>query len=137
MVAISETLEKSHNDDSVFQGSTLYVTIEPCIMCASAISQIGVKRAVFGASNDRFGGCGSVLSLHERYIFIPTLLNSDSNYCYEVMRGVQKERSIQLLQRFYDRENDKAPDSKRRKKCCVCIKQVNSLHRELHKNICY
>lgn len=67
MVAISETLETNHNDDSVFQGSTLYVTIEPCIMCASAISQIGVKRAVFGASNDRFGGCGSVLSLHERY----------------------------------------------------------------------
>ena len=38
-----------------------YVTIEPCIMCASAIAQLGIKRAVFGASNDRFGGCGSAL----------------------------------------------------------------------------
>ena len=35
-------------------------------MCASAIAQIGVSRVVFGASNDRFGGCGSVLSLHEQ-----------------------------------------------------------------------
>lgn len=64
MVAISKTLSENGNDTSVFQGSTLYVTIEPCIMCASALSQIGIHRAVFGASNDRFGGCGSVLSLH-------------------------------------------------------------------------
>ena len=42
------------------------MTIEPCIMCASAIAQIGVSRVVFGASNDRFGGCGSVLSLHDQ-----------------------------------------------------------------------
>lgn len=35
-------------------------------MCASAIAQIGVSRVVFGASNDRFGGCGSVLSLHDQ-----------------------------------------------------------------------
>lgn len=68
MVAISEALRKNQNDASVFKGSTLYVTIEPCIMCASAISQIGVKKAVFGASNDRFGGCGSVLSLNEELI---------------------------------------------------------------------
>ena len=66
MVAISTTLSSNHNNHILFQDSTLYVTIEPCIMCASAISQIGIKRAVFGASNDRFGGCGSVLSLHQQ-----------------------------------------------------------------------
>ena len=46
-------------------------------------------------------------------------MNSDTNSTnasYEVVKGIEKERSIQLLQRFYDRENDKAPDSKRRKK---------------------
>lgn len=66
MVAISTTLASNHNNHTLFQDSTLYVTIEPCIMCASAISQIGIKRAVFGASNERFGGCGSVLSLHQQ-----------------------------------------------------------------------
>ena len=68
IVAISQLLSENGNDYSVFQNSTLYVTIEPCIMCASAISQIGIKKAVFGASNDRFGGCGSVLSLQLPYI---------------------------------------------------------------------
>lgn len=83
-----------------------YVTIEPCIMCASAIAQLGVKRAVFGASNDRFGGCGSVLSLN---------LNKEE-VMYEVTRGVFHDETIHLLQCFYDRENQHAPDSKRRRK---------------------
>ena len=46
-------------------------------------------------------------------------VNSDTNSThasYEVVRGIEKERSIRLLQRFYDRENEKAPDNKRRKK---------------------
>lgn len=49
----------------------LYVTCEPCIMCASALAQMGVPRIWFGCRNDRFGGCGTVLdsyglSLHPR-----------------------------------------------------------------------
>lgn len=46
----------------------------------------------------------------------------DAGYhCYVVVRGVEKERSIALLQRFYNRENEKAPDEKRRRKACpVC-----------------
>jgi tRNA-specific adenosine deaminase 2 len=42
----------------------LYVTCEPCIMCASALAQLGVKRVFFGCRNDKFGGCGSILRLH-------------------------------------------------------------------------
>jgi len=49
---------------SDLQGSTLYVTVEPCIMCAYAINLAGVERVVFGCENDKFGGTGSVLSLH-------------------------------------------------------------------------
>ena len=36
----------------------LYVTCEPCIMCASALQQLGCRRVCFGCQNDRFGGCG-------------------------------------------------------------------------------
>jgi hypothetical protein len=36
----------------------LYVTCEPCIMCASALQQLGCQRVCFGCQNDRFGGCG-------------------------------------------------------------------------------
>lgn len=135
MVAISNVLYSNNNDVSVFKDCDLfglrcvmiprYVTIEPCIMCASALAQIGIRRVVFGASNDRFGGCGSVLSIHEQtYCKLLDLTRSefDSGYhCYTVVRGVEKERSIALLQRFYNRENEKAPDEKRRRKACsVC-----------------
>mmetsp|Transcript_23038 Transcript_23038/g.36052 ORF Transcript_23038/g.36052 Transcript_23038/m.36052 type:complete len:152 (+) Transcript_23038:348-803(+) len=44
---------------------TLYVTCEPCIMCAAALAMLQVNRVVFGCANDKFGGNGSVLSLHE------------------------------------------------------------------------
>eukprot|EP00966_Prymnesium_polylepis_P211103 4888650-Prymnesium_polylepis.1 len=38
---------------------TLYVTVEPCIMCASALRHVGIRRVVFGCGNDKFGGCGA------------------------------------------------------------------------------
>jgi tRNA(Arg) A34 adenosine deaminase TadA len=50
----------------VMKRCTVYVTCEPCIMCAAALAQVGLKRVVFGCRNDRFGGCGSILSLHQR-----------------------------------------------------------------------
>lgn len=42
----------------------LYVTVEPCVMCAYAMLLGRVKHVFFGARNDRFGGCGSVLPIH-------------------------------------------------------------------------
>jgi tRNA-specific adenosine deaminase 2 len=55
--------------------TTLYVTVEPCIMCASALRQMGIKRVFYGCANERFGGCGSVLGVNKRYIhLIRTLL---------------------------------------------------------------
>ena len=39
----------------------LYVTVEPCIMCAAALRIVGIRRVFYGCVNERFGGCGSVL----------------------------------------------------------------------------
>ena len=44
---------------------TVYVTVEPCIMCAYALNLAGVQRVVFGCNNDKFGGNGSILSLNK------------------------------------------------------------------------
>lgn len=44
--------------------TTLYVTVEPCIMCAAALRQLGIKEVFYGCANDRFGGCGSVLGVN-------------------------------------------------------------------------
>lgn len=41
-----------------------YVTCEPCIMCASTLSFLGMKEVYYACGNDKFGGCGSVLLLH-------------------------------------------------------------------------
>jgi tRNA(Arg) A34 adenosine deaminase TadA len=52
---------------------TLYVTVEPCVMCASALRQIGIGRVVYGCGNDRFGGCGSVICINSSYVKSKTL----------------------------------------------------------------
>ena len=49
---------------TVFQETDLYVTVEPCIMCASALRQFKIKAVYYGCTNDRFGGTGGVLSIH-------------------------------------------------------------------------
>ncbi|KAJ9537949.1 hypothetical protein OSB04_030682 [Centaurea solstitialis] len=48
----------------MFSKCYLYVTCEPCIMCAAALSFLGIKEVYYGCANDKFGGCGSILSLH-------------------------------------------------------------------------
>ncbi len=45
-------------------GADLFVTCEPCIMCAAALSTLRIGRVYFGCYNDKFGGCGSILELH-------------------------------------------------------------------------
>ena len=50
---------------SVLREATLYVTVEPCIMCAYALNLIGLSKVVYGCDNDKFGGNGSILSLHK------------------------------------------------------------------------
>ena len=42
----------------------LYVTVEPCVMCAAALRFLGIGKVFYGCGNERFGGCGSVLSIH-------------------------------------------------------------------------
>eukprot|EP00375_Theileria_parva_P000248 XP_762917.1 cytidine deaminase [Theileria parva strain Muguga] len=45
-------------------GFVLFVTCEPCIMCTTALQLIGLTEVYYGCKNEKFGGCGSVLSLH-------------------------------------------------------------------------
>ncbi|KAJ4321971.1 tRNA(adenine34) deaminase [Fusarium piperis] len=60
--------QKCHPDErvdrSIVRECILYVTVEPCVMCASLLRQLGIKKVYFGAVNDKFGGTGGVFSLH-------------------------------------------------------------------------
>ena len=73
-------------------GSTLYVTLEPCCMCAGAILNARINRVVFGCHDQRSGAVGSKVNLLE----IPFL-----NHRCQVESGVLKDQCQQLLQDFF------------------------------------
>ncbi|KAH0836754.1 cytidine deaminase-like protein [Lanmaoa asiatica] len=82
--------------------TTLYVTVEPCIMCASALRQLGIRRVFYGCENDKFGGCGSVLGVNER-------LEHPVHPSYKATGGYLREDAIMILRQFYVTENTNGP----------------------------
>ena len=73
-------------------GCTLYVTLEPCPMCAGAMVHARVGRLVYGAPDPRAGAAGTVFDI----VRAPTL-----NHRVEVTAGVLEDESRGLLQRFF------------------------------------
>ncbi|KAH7873400.1 cytidine deaminase-like protein [Lentinula edodes] len=82
--------------------TTLYVTVEPCIMCASALRQLGIREVIYGCGNERFGGCGSVLGVNSD-------LEHPAHPAYKATGGYCREDAIMILRRFYITENTNAP----------------------------
>ena len=70
---------------------TLYVTLEPCPMCAGAIVNARIPRVVFGASDAKYGACGSVCDLFAM----------DFNHHPRVERGVLEAEAAALMQDFF------------------------------------
>jgi len=93
--------------DDVFRSVTLYVTCEPCIMCAAALRILHVPTVVYGCANERFGGCGSVVNVAADKL--PSL--GPELIC---LRGPFAEQSVDLLKVFYKGENPNAPCPKRK-----------------------
>ena len=73
-------------------GTTLYVTLEPCVMCAAAIVHARVRRLVFGAWDPRAGAAGSITNIFA----LPQL-----NHRVDVFGGVLMDECAQLLQEFF------------------------------------
>lgn len=73
-------------------GSTLYVTLEPCVMCAGAIVNARVERLVFGARDLRFGGVRSKFRLADSDLL---------NHQVEVVEGVLAAECLQLVRDFF------------------------------------
>lgn len=102
----------------IFRHCCLYVTCEPCIMCAAALATVGISRVVYGCRNDRFGGCGSLLHLNIPEQVGRNGASTPRSNGYDIQSGVLESEAISLLRSFYDRENFHAPDDKRKKKEC-------------------
>ena len=75
-----------------FERCTLYVTLEPCIMCAGALVLARLERLVFGATEPKFGGCGSIFNIvRERRL----------NHKVEVTGGVLEDECAGLMREFF------------------------------------
>ncbi len=73
-------------------GTTMYVTLEPCVMCAGALVHARVKRLVFGARDLRFGGVRSKFKLADSEIL---------NHRVEVEEGLMAAEATALLEAFF------------------------------------
>ena len=79
-------------------GCTLYITKEPCPMCAGAIVHVRLARVVFGASDPKAGAAGSALNLLQ----FPTL-----NHRCEITAGVREPECRALLQSFFAAQRER------------------------------
>src|SRR5260370_13156843 len=75
------------------EDTTLYTTLEPCVMCAGALVAARVGRLVFGARDLRFGGVRSKFRLADSELL---------NHRVEVVEGVLAVESVRLLQGFFE-----------------------------------
>ena len=80
------------------EGCTLYVTLEPCQMCAGAIIQARIPRVVIGSMNSKAGCAGSVLNILQMPQF---------NHQAEVVRGVCEEQCSTMLSSFFKELREK------------------------------
>ena len=87
-------LRAAAHDESNYRlpGTTLYVTLEPCTMCAGAILHARVERVVFGATDPKTGAAGSVLNIFSE---------KQINHQTQVDGGIMGEECGQLLRDFF------------------------------------
>ncbi len=76
----------------------IYTTIEPCIMCAGALILARVKKIIFGARDEKFGGCGSVFNIVQE---------KKLNHRIEVVEGVLRNEALSLMKDFFKQKRNK------------------------------
>jgi len=96
--------------------TTLYVTLEPCIMCAGAMVHSRIGRLVYGAKDFKTGACGSYINIMER----PGL-----NHYVEVTGGILEETCSAMLSAFFKMRRAQKKEQKRQlnQVSCECANQ--------------
>ena len=74
------------------EGATIYVTLEPCIMCAGLMHQARIVRCVYGAPDQKAGAVGTLYDIHA---------DGRLNHQFEVTGGVREEECVALLRDFF------------------------------------
>uniref|UniRef100_A0A3Q3WRZ1 tRNA-specific adenosine deaminase 2 n=1 Tax=Mola mola TaxID=94237 RepID=A0A3Q3WRZ1_MOLML len=82
----------------VSRRTALYVTVEPCIMCAAALRFLNIPVVVYGCRNERFGGCGSALDVSSADL-------PQTGTSFQCVSGHRAEEAVEMLKTFYKQEN--------------------------------
>lgn len=93
MIAI--TAAENHIGDWRLSDCDIYVTVEPCLMCAGAILSSRIKRIFFGVFDPKFGACGSLYNVAQE---------GKINHKAEVYSGLLDRESSSLLQDFFKKK---------------------------------
>lgn len=93
MIAASAACSTLQN--KYLKDCTLYVTLEPCPMCAGALVWTKIKRIVFGAMDENAGACGTVFNIAS---------NNKLNHQIEVIQGVMEADCKYILQEFFQKK---------------------------------
>lgn len=91
---IAITAAASQLDNHRLEGCTLYVTLEPCAMCAGAIVLARIPTLVFGASDPKAGACGTLFNIVQ---------DKRLNHRVEVVKGILEPKCGALLKDFFAR----------------------------------
>ncbi|XP_050377680.1 tRNA-specific adenosine deaminase TAD2 [Argentina anserina] len=96
-----------------FSKCKLYVTCEPCIMCGASLSIVGIKEVFYGCANDKFGGCGSILSLHSSSSEPLMSGGVPQGKGFRCTGGIMASEAVLLFRNFYEQGNPNAPKPRR------------------------
>ena len=88
------------------EGCTVYVTLEPCIMCAGLMHQARVSRCVFGARDEKAGALGTLYRVHD---------DARLNHAFPTQGGVMEEECRALLKRFFKERRDQRKAAKKQR----------------------
>ncbi len=89
VVALRESARRLSNYR--LPGTTLIVTVEPCLMCAGALMNARVSRVVYGASEPKWGAFGSLLTVQALAL----------NHRIEVIGGIREKECAEIMRRFF------------------------------------
>ena len=90
ILALREAAAKIHNYRLL--NTSLFVTVEPCMMCMGALVHARVKRIIYGATDPKWGAAGSLYNFSEDFRL---------NHQVETINGVREEECRELMQAFF------------------------------------
>ncbi len=90
ILVIKKAAQKLNNERLI--DTSLFVTIEPCAMCAGAIILARIKNLVFGAHDTKTGACGSVFNI---------INNKKNNHKVNVISGILKNKCAEIIKNFF------------------------------------